>query len=511
MNFNSSIDDRFVYQVIDTWAQNHPEQIVYQHQDTTYTYGQLKRYSDRVACYLTKEFPDRRPIVVFGGQQMEMLVLFLAASKSGHAYIPIDTHTPVERIELILSVADPSMIFAVDQWPLKTSDYPVIISEELSTIIETFEEVVPLQGITLDETYYIIFTSGTTGVPKGVQISQRNLWSFIEWECRALGIKQNDRFLSQAPFSFDLSVMSIYPALVTGGALVPMEKTVIEDFKQLFATLPTLPIDVWVSTPSFMDICLMEKHFDQQHLPQLRVFLFCGEELTKETATLLMTRFPEAEIYNTYGPTEATVAVSGINITPTIVEQYPRLPIGKVKEDTTVVILDEGRVCEPLEKGEIVIVGPSVSKGYLNNPEKTAQAFFEFEGQPAYRTGDAGFFTTDHVLCYDGRLDFQIKLHGYRMELEEIDHHLMNVSLVKQASTVPKYKDHKVQQLIAYIVAEDNEYEKAFQLTKAIKAELAQQVMPYMIPQKFVYVSQLPRTINGKIDRKALIAEVNAI
>ena len=97
------------------------------------------------------------------------------------------------------------------------------------------------------------------------------------------------------------------------------------------------------------------------------------------------------------------------------------------------------------------------------------------------------------------------------MELEEIDHHLMNVSLVKQASTVPKYKDHKVQQLVAYIVAEDNEYEKAFQLTKAIKAELAQQVMPYMIPQKFVYVSQLPRTINSKIDRKALIAEVNAI
>ncbi|EOT51428.1 MULTISPECIES: D-alanine--poly(phosphoribitol) ligase subunit DltA [Enterococcus] len=511
MNSNITNKNRLLYQVIDEWAQTDPERIVYQHHAMTYTYGQLKTYSDRVASYLSKHFKNREPIVVFGGQQMEMLVLFLAASKSGHPYIPIDTHTPNERIDLILSVANPTMIFAVDDWPLHDTAYPVVTSEELSLILEEISEIDIAKGITREEVYYIIFTSGTTGIPKGVQISHENLWSFVEWECTQLSIQSGDRFLSQAPFSFDLSVMSVYPALVRGGALVPMEKETIEDFKQLFQVLPTLPIDVWVSTPSFMDICLMEPTFDQQHVPQLRVFLFCGEELTPETARLLLTRFPEATIYNTYGPTEATVAISAVKVTQELLTQYPRVPIGYVKSDTRVLIMEEEQICGIDEKGEIVIVGPSVSKGYLNNPEKTAQAFFEYEGQRAYKTGDAGYMTADGMLCYDGRLDFQVKLNGYRMELEEIDHHLMHVSLVKQASVVPKYKEHKVQQLVAYVVTEPHEYEKAFQLTKAIKSELATQVMPYMIPQKFVYVDQLPRTANGKIDRKALIAEVNPL
>lgn len=509
MNSKLLSQDRLLYQAIDEWAQKDPERIVYQHQDITYTYGQLKTYSDQVATYLTTYFKNREPIVVFGGQQMEMLVLFLAASKSGHAYIPIDAHTPKERIELILSVAKPTMVFAVDPWPLEQMDCPVVTSEELTTILEE-TTATDVLGLTADETYYIIFTSGTTGVPKGVQISQANLCSFVEWELADLGIRSGDHFLSQAPFSFDLSVMSVYPALVSGGCIVPLEKAVVEDFKTLFHTLPTLPLDVWVSTPSFMDICLMEPTFDQEHLPQLRVFLFCGEELIKETAQALLTRFPQAEIYNTYGPTEATVAISGIRVTNEILQTYPRIPIGYIKSDTRVLILDEDRECLPGEKGEIVITGPSVSTGYLRNPEKTAQAFFDHQGQHAYRTGDAGYLTPEGLLCYEGRLDFQVKLHGYRMELEEIDHHLMATSLVKQATVVPKYKDHKVQQLVAFVVAKPHDYEKEFQLTKAIKAELATRVMPYMVPQKFVYVTQLPRTANGKIDRKALMAEVNA-
>ena len=162
------------------------------------------------------------------------------------------------------------------------------------------------------------------------------------------------------------------------------------------------------------------------------------------------------------------------------------------------------------EAGEIIIKGPSVSKGYMNNPEKTAAAFFEIDGVPAYRTGDAGRIEKDGLLLYEGRIDFQVKLHGFRIELEDIDHHLEKVSYVKQATVVPKYQEHKVQQLVAYIVANENDFEKAYQLTKAVKEELAEGVMDYMIPQKFVYVDQLPLTPNGKIDRKRLINEVNS-
>lgn len=146
------------------------------------------------------------------------------------------------------------------------------------------------------------------------------------------GIKPGMHFLAQAPFSFDLSVFSIYPALVSGGMLKPLNKAVVQDFRQLFATLPALKLNVWVSTPSFMDICLMEPTFNGENVPELDMFLFCGEELTKKTAESLLDRFPNARIYNTYGPTEATVAISSIQIDQHVLDSYDRLPIGYVKK-----------------------------------------------------------------------------------------------------------------------------------------------------------------------------------
>jgi D-alanine--poly(phosphoribitol) ligase subunit 1 len=497
-----------VIKSIDRWALKEPNRPVYIEADQTYTYGELKSYSDAIAAYLQQNIERSRPIVVYGELEFEMLACFLGASKAGHAYIPIDAHTPKERVEMILAVADPALVFSIGEWPLANAD-PTIVS--LKKIKEIFKEATstddfqPIEG---SETYYIIFTSGTTGVPKGVQISHTNLLSFVQWALSDFGITEGMRFLSQAPYSFDLSVMDLYPALVSGGSLTPMRKEVINDFKQLFKTLPELEIEVWVSTPSFMDICLMEPTFNQENAKSLKIFLFCGEELTKTTAQKLLERFPEAHIFNTYGPTEATVAISGVEITKELLQQYDRIPIGKVKHDTNVYIMNENELLPDGEVGEIIIAGPSVSKGYMNNNEKTAAAFFAYQGQPAYRTGDAGKIQ-EGMLIYEGRIDFQVKMHGYRIELEDIDHHLASVSYIKQAMVVPKYHEHKVQQLVAFIVAHPNDFEKEFKLTKAIKEELGRSVMDYMIPQKFVYVEQLPLTPNGKIDRKGLMNEVN--
>jgi D-alanine--poly(phosphoribitol) ligase subunit 1 len=499
-----------ITEAIDRWGIQDPDRPVYIEKEQTATYGQLKKESDLIAAYLQENSQPQRPVVVYGELEFAMLPCFLGATKAGHAYIPIDAHTPKERIEMILSVADPEIILAVGDWPaIESSAQVVSIKALLQGGSTAFKAAVDLKPVTGDQTYYIIFTSGTTGIPKGVQISHDNLLSFVNWELRDLGITEGMRFLSQAPYSFDLSVMDLYPALVSGGSLTPMTKEVINNFKELFRVLPSLEIEVWVSTPSFMEICLMEPTFDGEHVHSLKTFLFCGEELPHATAAKLLERFPKARIFNTYGPTEATVAVSAVEITHELLKQYSRVPIGYVKEDTSVYILSEDKQVPKGEVGEIVIAGPSVSKGYLNNPEKTAQAFFDYQGQPAYRTGDAGRFH-DELLIYDGRIDFQVKLHGYRIELEDIDHHLAKVSYVKQAAVVPKYHQHKVQQLVAFVVAAENDFEKEFKLTKAIKEELSQLVMDYMIPQKFIYVEQLPLTANGKIDRKGLMNEVNA-
>lgn len=499
-----------IYEKVDQWGRQEPQRVAYRDEEKDYTYGQLKAWSDGVAAFLEDGLTDRGPVVVFGDLEFEMVATFLGASKAGHAYIPIEANTPEERIRLILSVAEPAAILAVEEWPEITTECPVIPRERLDKLFTSGQEPQRREGVVDDENYYIIFTSGTTGVPKGVQISHTNLLSFVNWELADFGIEEGMRFLAQAPYSFDLSVMGLYPALCSGGSLVPMKKAVIEDFKTLFATLPKLDLEVWVSTPSFMDICLMEPTFDQAHVPSLSIFLFCGEEMPRHTAEKLLERFPDAHIFNTYGPTETTVAISGVAITPDILANYDRLPIGYIKEDTKVTIMEEDKVLPAGEVGEIIISGPSVSKGYLRNPEKTAQAFFNLNGETAYRTGDAGKLAEDGMLLYDGRIDFQVKLHGFRIELEDIDHHLDKVSYVMQATVVPKYKDHKVQQLVAFVVPEANDFEKEFKLTKAIKEELAQGVMDYMIPQKFVYVDQLPRTANGKIDRKGLMNEVNS-
>lgn len=497
-----------IIEAIDRWGVTEPERVAYRTANEEYTYGKLKAASDAFAYYLESNVDDKKPIVVFGNLEFEMLVAFLGAVKAGHAYLPIEEQTPQERIEAILTVAQPTLIVGVGEWPEALNQQTVLTKKEFVSIFEEKVSFQPSHPVNMTENFYIIFTSGTTGQPKGVQISHDNLKSFVEWTLTDFTIHPGMRFLAQAPFSFDLSVFSIYPALVSGGILVPLAKAVIQDFKQLFQTLPQLKLETWVSTPSFMDICLMEPNFNEQHVPELEQFIFCGEELTKKTAQELLKRFPHAAIYNTYGPTEATVAISSVQVTQAVLDAYERIPIGKVKSDTKVTIFAENQPCVAGETGEIIISGPSVSKGYLNNPEKTEAAFFDYENQASYRTGDAGSLTTDGMLLYEGRLDFQVKLHGYRIELGDIEHYLGMNPNVKQAVVVPKYQGVKVQQLVAFIVLEQK-VEPSFQLTKAIKQELGQSVMEYMIPQRINYLDQLPQTPNDKIDRKKLLAEVN--
>lgn len=504
-------------EAIEHFAQVQPDFPVYDILGQVHTYGDLKKDSDSLAAHIDRlGLPDKSPVVVFGGQEYEMLATFVALTKSGHAYIPIDSHSALERVAAIVEVAEPSLIIAINDFPLADVAAPIFSAEQVQTAFREgapYELSHPVQG---DDNYYIIFTSGTTGKPKGVQISHNNLLSFTNWMItdKEFATPARPQMLAQPPYSFDLSVMYWAPTLALGGTLFALPSAVTQDFKQLFETILSLPIAIWTSTPSFADMALLSDDFNSQKLPQLTHFYFDGEELTVKTAQKLRDRFPQARIINAYGPTEATVALSAVAVTDEMLQNCKRLPIGYTKADSpTFVIDEEGRKVPNGQQGEIIVCGPAVSKGYLNNPEKTAEAFFEFEGLPAYHTGDVGSMTDEGLLLYGGRMDFQIKFNGFRIELEDVSQNLNKSKYIDSAVAVPRYnKDHKVQNLLAYVILKDGvaeQFEREIDITKAIKEDLQDIMMSYMMPSKFLYRETLPLTPNGKIDIKGLISEVN--
>ena len=504
-------------EAIEHFAQVQPDFPVYDILGQVHTYGDLKKDSDSLAAHIDRlGLPDKSPVVVFGGQEYEMLATFVALTKSGHAYIPIDSHSALERVAAIVEVAEPSLIIAINDFPLADVAAPIFSAEQVQTAFRegaSYELSHPVQG---DDNYYIIFTSGTTGKPKGVQISHSNLLSFTNWMItdKEFATPARPQMLAQPPYSFDLSVMYWAPTLALGGTLFALPSAVTQDFKQLFETILSLPIAIWTSTPSFADMALLSDDFNSQKLPQLTHFYFDGEELTVKTAQKLRDRFPQARIINAYGPTEATVALSAVAVTDEMLQNCKRLPIGYTKADSpTFVIDEEGQKVPNGQQGEIIVCGPAVSKGYLNNPEKTAEAFFEFEGLPAYHTGDVGTMTDEGLLLYGGRMDFQIKFNGYRIELEDVSQNLNKSKYIEAAVAVPRYnKDHKVQNLLAYVILKDGvaeQFDREIDITKAIKEDLQDIMMSYMMPSKFLYRESLPLTPNGKIDIKGLISEVN--
>jgi D-alanine--poly(phosphoribitol) ligase subunit 1 len=496
---------------IKDFAFTHSDTIAFTSPKNKLSYGELWNQSEQIAAHMLKQHLQAgSPILVYGHMEPEMLVSFLGCVKSGHPYIPIDTSIPMDRIEKIIDSSQSKYFINVSNLPIviESSSIQIASYAEIITIDSIVADVDPENWVKEEENFYIIYTSGSTGNPKGVQISANNLQSFVDWMVKDFPINGSLQFLNQAPFSFDLSVMDLYPALASTGSIFAITKEMIAKPKMLFEALKNSNTQVWTSTPSFVQMCLMDPMFCEELLPELRVFLFCGEILPVTIAEQLLARFPKARIFNTYGPTEATVAVTSVEVIPEILKKYPSLPVGTPKCDTQILLVNEDGVeVSDGEKGEIIIVGPSVSKGYLGQKELSSKAFFSFNERMAYKTGDAGY-KENGMLFYKGRMDFQIKLHGYRMELEEIEHHISKSKYVKLVVVIPVFQNEKIEYLTAAIVAKEHGFEKEYQLTSAIKKELFTLLPAYMIPRKFSYYHDLPITPNGKIDRKLIQEKV---
>jgi D-alanine--poly(phosphoribitol) ligase subunit 1 len=475
---------------IDRWALTAPNAIAHISGDRRLTYGELRRRSDALAAHLADRFgDDRAPIAVLGHREPEMLVAFLGAVKSRRPYVPLDTVFPQQRIDKILAISRPALLLTPED------------IEKLSG----FAAAPHVMRVQRDDPFYILFTSGSTGEPKGVIITLGCLEHFVAWMLEEQKFTPlSETFLNTAPFSFDLSVMDLYCSLVTGGTLFSISRDLVANPKMLYRALGNSGATTWVSTPSFAQMCLVEEKFAQAMLPRIRRFLFCGETLAAQTAARLLERFSQARIWNTYGPTETTVASTSVRIDHSILEKYSALPVGRAMPGTDVFVVNgTGETLPANERGEIVIAGPNVSPGYLGRPDLTAAAFFEHCGRRAYRTGDQGRFR-DNLLFFEGRMDSQVKLSGYRIELGDVEANLVALPSVRDAVVTPVIKNGAAQSLAAFVVLSGRSAASHFELTQALRRQLGERLPVYMLPRKFVFLDAFPLTANGKADRARL-------
>jgi len=478
-------------------------------------YDDLLTRARRLASRLAAR---RSPVLVYGEKEPAVVVAFLAALRAGRPYVPIDPSLPTARVARIVAAARAKDAVLV-------ADPPPPLARELTARRIAKIQLDPCaQDLTADDERleadqsgpdpqapaYILFTSGTTGVPKGVVVTRAALAHFASWLLASHPfVRGGETFLNQAPFGFDLSVMDLYGALLTGGTLFSITRAETGDGRCLFHRLDGAALTTWVSTPSFVRFCLAEPRFARPMLPALRRFLLCGETLPPAVARGLLERFPGADVWNMYGPTEATVAVTAVRIDAARAAGDGPLPVGRPAPGMDVWIADPGEPSRRLmhgEQGEIVIAGPQVAAGYVGDAEGEAGPFFLLPGgRRAYRTGDLGWIDpADGMLFCGGRRDQQIKLRGYRIELEEIETHLRTVPGVADAAVVPVDRDGTPDHLLAVVVGTAELPSAGRALADHVRAALADALPDYAIPRLVRRAPALPLTTQGKLDRRAL-------
>lgn len=477
------------------------------------TYKELYTKAYVLSEYISENVKDNNPIVVYGHKNPYMLVCFLASVMSGHAYCPVDISMPDERIGMILDQTQSGIMFSIE--PYSTNLTTVVDLDTVKEICKKSDDItevpnLPINRISGNQTYYIIFTSGSTGTPKGVEITSDDLDNFLIWSS-TLGAEakygKGTVFLNQAPFSFDLSVMDLYTSLYCGSTLCMMDKSIQKELSAITPFIKENGINAIVATPSFVNMCLLDHGFSAENIPTLESFFFCGETLANKTAKKLIKRFPNAVVQNTYGPTESTVAVCDVRITADIIKEFDPLPVGKAKGGTAFIISDyEKRVEGNRVIGEILITGDTLAKGYFKREDLTSKAFIQYDNGGelirAYRTGDLGYLDGDQ-LFYCGRIDLQIKLNGYRIEIGDIESNILKQSFVEYCAVIPRMSDGKVKALVAVIVKENND-DKNETIQELLKLELGKVLPSYMVPQNYEFIDTIPMTNNGKVDRRKL-------
>jgi amino acid adenylation domain-containing protein len=481
-------------------AMSGPETVALASGAQTMTFGELAAQSKRLAGYLIElgAGPDI-PVALCLERSFDFIVSALAVLLSGSAYLPLDPSWPAARLRTILEDAQAPLVIsrgALAKLATAKGTHTIDLDTAASEI-ERCDSVAEPVAISLDNLAYIVYTSGSTGEPKGVEVTHANLLNLIFWHRDTFQITACDRASHLAGVGFDAAVWEIWPHLTAGATLVLVDE---DEGTRTSADLLRLWLAKERITVAFVPTILAESMLADSWPAEtaLRYLLTGGEALHRYPGPAL----PFA-VVNNYGPTECTVVA-----TSTVIPagESPELPsIGKPITHTQVRIIDaDGRPVAPGQVGEIYIGGNGVARGYRNKPQTTAERFLQDPFNPTpgsrmYRTGDLGRFLPDGQIAFHGRVDSQEQIHGHRVEPDEIVYALERHPSVA-ASAVVARGHGSAKSLVAYVVPRESMVLSALGLREFLSASLPH----YMVPSTFVRISALPFNSNGKLDRAAL-------
>ena len=451
------------------------DRIAYKNNDSSITYSELWNSACKYADYLKRQ--GTSPVIIYGDKEIDMVVSIISCILAKRAYVPLGNCTPLSRLKKIIDITESSLIISNNKFDLDIDSYKI---NELD-IFKGYE----INKIEND-IIYIIFTSGSTGEPKGVPINEDNLLNFIDWisSFYPLSSYEEINVLDQASFSFDLSVCDIFISLYNGYTLNALNKATYTDLDYVYKTIKDNNISIIVSTPTFIKMCLLDPLFYESNYPFLKTFIFCGEVLEISLARKILEKFPNIEIVNAYGPTEATCFVCSTIITKKDLDKNI-LPVGDMNNTSTNIIINNGT---------ILLSGPAVFNGYLNSDNNP---FIELNTIKYYNTNDIGYIEDNRLYCI-GRSDSQIKLNGYRIELLEIENKIKELNYITDCVVVAKKQDNQVKYIKAFITVNKDIN------TDEIYSYLKERIPIYMIPKYIEILDAMPTNNNGKIDRKKI-------
>ncbi len=487
-----------VLEYLEQSARNYPNKVAFDDDKQTYTFGETVTIAKSIGSYLSAEIKSNFPIAILMDKTAMCLPAFFGVVYSGCFYVPIDCATPSERIVTILDTLKPAMIITdrTNVTKLGNTKFPVVIFEEIKETPIDEKALERIRNNMVDtDLLYVLFTSGSTGVPKGVTISHKSVIDYTEWLMDTFEVDEKTTFGNQAPFYFDNSVLDIYLTLAKSAYMYIIPKVCFSFPKRMIEKLNEKQINTIFWVPSALVNLANSGILSENKLEFIKNIYFCGEVMPCKQLNVFIENYPNVTYCNMYGPTEITDVCTYFMVNRKFNDD-DMLPIGIPCKNTKILIINEkDEQCQSDEQGEICILGTCLSFGYYGDFEKSSKVFVQNPlndkyYELMYRTGDLGRYNEYGEIMFEGRKDYQIKHQGHRIELGEIETSLLSLEGLDNGCCL---YDDNISEIICVYCGDIDKNE--------ITLLLMDKLPKYMIPTKFIKLDAMPQNQSGKIDQ----------